>query len=97
MCIRDSYHTACAPQYFSVSEKHQRWHGLDAELACSYACLLYTSHHSSVKRQSPDMAQGDGDDMEGRSETRQALHAIALKEFIGVALSTDCLLYTSNY
>lgn len=35
------------------------------------------------------MAQGDGDDMEGRSETRQALHTIALKELIGVALCTD--------
>ena len=49
----------------------------------------FYSHHSSVKRQSPDMAQGDGDDMEGRSETRQALHTIALKELIGVTLSTD--------
>ena len=49
----------------------------------------FYSHHSSVKRQSPDMAQGDGDDMEGRSETRQALHTIALKELIGVALCTD--------
>ena len=35
------YHTACAPQYFSVSEKHQRRHGLDAVLACCYAVLIY--------------------------------------------------------
>ena len=35
------YHTACAPQYFSVSEEHQRRHGLDAVLACSYAVLIY--------------------------------------------------------
>ena len=35
------YHTACAQQYFSVSEKHERRHGLDAELACSYAVLIY--------------------------------------------------------
>ena len=35
------YHTACAPQYFSVSEEHQCRHGLDAVLACSYAVLIY--------------------------------------------------------
>ena len=35
------YHTACAPQYFSVSEEHQRRHGLDAVLACCYAVLIY--------------------------------------------------------
>ncbi len=35
------YHTACAPQYFSVSEKHQRRHGLDAVLACCYVVLIY--------------------------------------------------------
>ena len=35
------YHTACAPQYFSVSEKHQRRHGLNAVLACSYAVLVH--------------------------------------------------------
>ena len=35
------YHTACAPQYFSVSEKHQRRHGLDSVLACCYAVLIY--------------------------------------------------------
>ena len=35
------YHTACAPQYFSVSEKHQRRHGLDAVLACCYAVLVH--------------------------------------------------------
>ena len=35
------YHTACAPQYFSISEKHQRRNGLDAVLACCYAVLVY--------------------------------------------------------
>ena len=35
------YHTACAPQYFSVAEEHQRRHGLDAVLACCYAVLIY--------------------------------------------------------
>ena len=35
------YHTACAPQDFSVSEEHQRRHGLDAVLACSYAVLVH--------------------------------------------------------
>ena len=34
-------HTACAPQYFSVAEEHQRRHGLDAVLACSYAILVH--------------------------------------------------------
>ena len=35
------YHTACAPQYFSVSEEHQCRYGLDAVLACSYAVLVH--------------------------------------------------------
>lgn len=34
-------HTACAPQYFSVAEEHQRRHGLDAVLACRYAILVH--------------------------------------------------------
>ena len=34
-------HTACAPQYFSVAEEHQRRHRLDAVLACCYAVLIY--------------------------------------------------------
>lgn len=34
-------HTACAPQYFSVSEEHECRHGLDAVLACCYAVLVH--------------------------------------------------------
>ena len=35
------YHTACAPQHFSVSEEHQRRHGLNAVLADCYAVLVH--------------------------------------------------------
>lgn len=35
------YHTACAPQDFSIAEEHQRWYRLDAVLACCCAILVH--------------------------------------------------------
>ena len=48
------YHTACAPQYFSVSEKHQRRHGLNAVLACCYAVLIYIHLDDVFLESSPE-------------------------------------------
>ena len=47
------YHTACAPQDFSIAEEHQRWYRLDADSVAKYVFYLLQNRVHHLTRLAP--------------------------------------------